>query len=731
VSNELTWNNWGRETYGGALAANLRLSRYRDRHLTQVLVQPGVIIIGDSLWRVNRSLILKEGDNIFVNKFEIHRDNHSFRLEGRVGNNPRDTLLVQFENFDLSEFNRLLFHGRVPLFGRLDGQVRVQDFYNSRLAHADMTLSRWGVALDTLGIMSVRTRWNAREQRLQIDMDNRWEDRVPFSASGHYDPSANEVRVQAVLSGINARQITPYFPDLLGDGSGTISGILNVEGSSGNPSLDGYLSFDNVSIPVKGINTTFKLDDRLDVKGSRLLFDRLRVQDAAASTVKSSGYYDLGSGKYDLNFQFKNFLILNAAAVRDESVHGQLAITGAARVNNLAGVHSIVTDLKTERNSRLFVPLESTGLDDEYNFLHFVNARAGERRQAAGQRENIRSTPLDVNIALEVNDNLELQLIFDPTVGDILKSVGHGNLRLSLDKDLQVNFFGEYAVARGDYLFTMGNLINKRFILQPGGSITWNGAPSSATIDVTAIYPLRAPLGDLVQDAAGDWNAQDYRTKIPVECTLHLTENLMNPTVNFGIEFPSLDIKTRSTLQSLFAGQDDVNKQVFSLLVMNRFYPMNDQDVLLRDAGYQTGVATASEMLSRQFSRWLSQFSSNFDIGIAYRPGDQESNNEFEIALSTQIWNNRVSISANGNVVEGAKTTGQAPAVTGDFDVDVKINTPGTLKLKAYSHTNEKITYNATETVQGVGVSYQENFDTLRELLRKYFGFFKKKKDKD
>ena len=126
-------------------------------------------------------------------------------------------------------------------------------------------------------------------------------------------------------------------------------------------------------------------------------------------------------------------------------------------------------------------------------------------------------------------------------------------------------------------------------------------------------------------------------------------------------------------------------------------------------------------------SRWLSQISNNLDIGFSYRPGDQVTTNEFELALSTQIWNNRVTISANGNMVEGSKTNSNT-SITGDFDVDVKLNQQGTLKLKAYSHTNEKITYNATETVQGVGVSYQEAFDTFRELFRKYTAIFKRKK---
>ena len=171
---------------------------------------------------------------------------------------------------------------------------------------------------------------------------------------------------------------------------------------------------------------------------------------------------------------------------------------------------------------------------------------------------------------------------------------------------------------------------------------------------------------------------------------------------------------------------------MFSLLILNKFYTPDyidkDAEQEERNAGYQVGVTTASELLSNQLSRWLSQISNNFDIGFSYRPGDQVTTNEFELALSTQIWNNRVTISANGNMMEKAKTNSNT-SITGDFDVDVKLNRQGTLRLKAYSHTDEKITYNATETVQGIGVSYQEAFDTFRELFRKYISIFKRKKE--
>ncbi len=165
--------------------------------------------------------------------------------------------------------------------------------------------------------------------------------------------------------------------------------------------------------------------------------------------------------------------------------------------------------------------------------------------------------------------------------------------------------------------------------------------------------------------------------------------------------------------------------------LMNKFYTPDyldsDPSQQERSAGYQMGVTTASELLSNQLSRWLSQISSNVDVGFSYRPGDEVTTDEFELALSTQILNNRVTISANGNMGEKAKTNSNT-SITGDFDVEVKLNPQGTLRLKAYSHTDEKLVYNATETVQGVGISYQESFDTFKELWHKYFRFLNRKK---
>ncbi len=729
VTNRLTWSNWEKETYCGSLVANLRLLNYRGRHMTQVLIQPSTIVMADSVWQVGRSMILKEGDDIFVNNFKISRGEQSFSLRGRVSGNKRDTLSMAFHNFNLAEFNNILFDNKVKLFGLVNGKATIQDAYNDRLIYANMEIDRWGLNRDTLGTLNLMSQWDAANSALQVSVINQMKnDEAPFSVFGYYKPSTDSLNMNLVLSGIDVNYLTRYFPDMLKSGEGTLSGELEMKGTSRTAAINGFLAMDSVALTLSMLNTPFMIHDRIPVKDNRIVLDDFKIYDAKGRASVCSGFYDLRQNKYDVNLKFNNFRVLNTKQSQGETFYGQLYITGQTRMNNLSGNSALSVNLKPEPHSVLYIPLTSALTEEDGSILRFINNRQPGEQSAMLEERSSLISDFDLNANIEVNDNLEVQIIFDPTIGDILKTVGSGNLRFTLGKDNELDLFGEYKIAKGDYLFTLSNLINKKFVLTPGGSIKWNGSPYDATIDVNAIYNLRTSLSDLL---AGTNTTMDKNTKVPVECVLKLGDNLMNPNVQFGINFPSLDVQMRSLMQSLFSSQDEVNKQMFSLLLLNKFYTPDyldkDAEQEERNTGYQMGVTTASELLSNQVSRWLSQISNNLDIGFSYRPGDQVTTNEFELALSTQIWNNRVTISANGNMVEGSKTNSNT-SITGDFDVDVKLNQQGTLKLKAYSHTNEKITYNATETVQGVGVSYQEAFDTFRELFRKYTAIFKRKK---
>jgi len=140
-------------------------------------------------------------------------------------------------------------------------------------------------------------------------------------------------------------------------------------------------------------------------------------------------------------------------------------------------------------------------------------------------------------------------------------------------------------------------------------------------------------------------------------------------------------------------------------------------------------LVTTTEMLSSQISRWINTLTSDVDVGVAYRPGDNITSDEFEVAASTQMFNNRVTI--NGNVGYGKYYTNTGKMV-GDFDVDVKLNPVGTLRARAYTRSNEDLIYETSPTTQGIGLSYKEEFNSIKELWLKYKRLFtNRRKDSD
>lgn len=741
LDNDVSWCNWEERTFSGNLSACVEFSAEEEEYTTRLLVRPGVIVMDDSVWHVEGSTMTIRGKELEVDGFAIRRGTESFTVQGRVSEDASERLEVNLRGFNLGNVSRIALSRQPEFFGMATGSLTIQDYYHDFLLLADFTVEKWGVRRDTLGTLYMRSYWDTENRSLMIGAENRVERGVPLVMRGFYDPDDDRLEVSVKLEEMALDKLEMYAADYVSDVRGCLSGSVNVKGTLREPDISGFVYLDSVGMKVNALNTDFSMHDSVHVMNNRLLFKGFGVRDAQGHPAVVNGWYDVWRNLYDMDVQFRNFRVLNTQAADNDDFYGQMYLSGLAELRNEKGIDNVTINARTERDSRLFVPLTAGVGDQSNNFLHFLGGeRGGERRSEM----RFSSTDVNLNANLEVNENLEVQVIFDPTVGDVLKTTGAGNIKVDFDKDGHLAMFGEYRIMKGDYLFTLSNLVNKKFVLTPGGTISWSGSPYEAMLDIRAVYNLKTTITELLptekvpvdDPEGGEKGSSDAGRKVPVECVLNLSDNLSNPAVRFGINFPSLDMQTKSYIQSLFSSQDEVNKQMFSLLILNHFY-QSDNFTDYENQAQTAGVTTVTEMMSNQLSRWLSQINNNVDVGLVYRVRDPERGvdaDELELALSTQFLNDRITISANGNMdLGGTKTsaTGEDSKKTniaGDFDMEVKLNKQGTLKMRAYSHTDEKLLYNSTETIQGVGVSYQESFDTLRELLRKYFGFLRRRK---
>jgi hypothetical protein len=337
---------------------------------------------------------------------------------------------------------------------------------------------------------------------------------------------------------------------------------------------------------------------------------------------------------------------------------------------------------------------------------------------------NISPGSVEIDLLIHATPEAKAQMIYNTQITDIIKAQGEGTLRFGMDKAENISLSGNFTVEQGEYLFTLQDVIKRRFTLESGGSITWSGDPYKAVLDLKAVYKLKASLYELMMGSVEDISSKQ---RIPVECKILLTGDLMRPDINLSIVFPVIEERLRDELQQFFSTQEDMNRQMLSLLVLGKFYTPDFVRGNYTPTANNTNFIgnTASDLFSSQLSNWLSQINKDVNVGFNYRPSNQLTNDEIELALSTQIFNDRVRINGNiGNNVNPNKTTGNE--LVGDFEIEVKLTHNGKLQLKAYNRSNNNLIYETAPYTQGLGVSYKEDYNNFAELWKKFWSLFRK-----
>jgi hypothetical protein len=222
-------------------------------------------------------------------------------------------------------------------------------------------------------------------------------------------------------------------------------------------------------------------------------------------------------------------------------------------------------------------------------------------------------------------------------------------------------------------------------------------------------------LGPVVTAAYSD--TAELKKRIPVEVVLTMKNNYMNPDLSFSFEMPPKYDEISALLNGLDEGER--NKQVFGLLILNKFMPISGGDVSSSASAVTTN---GTEVLSNQLSSWLSKISNDFDVGVRYNPGDQITGDEVEVALSTQLFNDRILIETNFGMTSTAKgntnTNTQTNNFVGEFTISYKINEKGNIVGKVFQRSNElnPVYNNVSPYTQGVGIAYSEPFNNWNNL---------------
>jgi hypothetical protein len=78
-------------------------------------------------------------------------------------------------------------------------------------------------------------------------------------------------------------------------------------------------------------------------------------------------------------------------------------------------------------------------------------------------------------------------------------------LNLNIDTKGDFTMAGTYEIEKGEYNFTLQNIINKKFNIKPGSRIVWSGDPYGAQLDVKAGYTQMVSLAGVLPSTSTTW----------------------------------------------------------------------------------------------------------------------------------------------------------------------------------------------------------------------------------
>ncbi len=719
LATTVNWSNSAVPTYSGKIDILGIFSRNNTgNNQTDVYLNPSKIWIGDSLWQIEKSHLHLDSASIAIDNFSFHHNQEKFRIYGKVADNSSDKINIEFNKVKLSNLD-LILGEEIGIFGELNGNIEIADPYNSLYLRSLLKVSDFTYLEKNFGDIILDNNWDQANKKLNSSLQLVKDSKIGFDLKGYYKPKGDTINYHTTFKDYPLESLLPILNSFANKVEGIGNGSVNITGKLDAPKLNGNVEVKNTLIGIDYTKVVYSLSDTVRFSGDSLIFKNIQISDPEKNKAKFNGVIThnlFNHMSYDMYATTTNMLVLNTSTSDNNYFYGLAHASGGIKISGKVASIRLDLSLKTMPGTLLNVPIENPESVNEYDFIRYINSDTLQRNSKSLIRK-VDSGGLEMNLDLAATTDAKVQMIFRSTVGDAISGYGAGDLSFKYDKEGNFSMYGDYKIDKGDYMFTLQNVLVRKFHIEQGGIIAWNGDPYGAIVDLDALYTLKAPINYLLLN----YNQNDNSRRIPVQCKINLSKKLLNPAVKFDINFPTADERTKDELQQFISTQDDINRQMVSLMVMGQFFTpeyLRGRQDFQSSTGNLVG-STTSDILSNQLSNWLSQISNDFDIGFKYRPGDQVNTNQMEFALSTQILNDRVTI--NGNIGNNSNLQSNATnPVVGEVEVFVKLNKSGKLQLKAYNRANDHLIYDTSLYKQGIGLSFREEFNSLSELFNHY-----------
>lgn len=704
------------------------------------LVQDSIMIfsLDDKLtinyqqWKVNpeNQVLLDKGLPYFKN-FDIHNEFAELNLSS--SHTASDTTLsVKVKNLDL---NKLTYQAKKDS-SYVNGIINMDVSYNSRsVVDADIDFEGAGVFEQVLGNIHIKAhnKTNIEDYIFDVKLDGSIGDMV---VKGNYDlanlsaPLAVDIDIQQ----LNFEPFNPFVKEFLTGLGGGVNGKLVFKGAGEAPiSLRGNIDTDEPAFTLAITNTSFTVPEGkfvFDNKGMGI--QNFVMKDISGNKASMNGYLlteDYENFAFDIKTVSDRFELVNSEPSEGAEYFGKFVVSNNTHItgNMLHPVINADIHVIDETDFTYVYLAGGVGeLDTGEGVVVFVDSLSAEEDTTMIVPEALSSLTLSAKI--NIDEGTKINVVVDPQAGDKLVLEGGGALNLKKEEAGDIVLIGDYTIKSGSYELTFFRVIPKKdFEMRTGSRIFWTGDPTNPQVDVSAIYTTKATPLPLVQNQISDSEYGRYKTQKYFQVFLNLEGEMLKPEVSFDLIYPEekngKDAQISQALTNLSNDQSELNKQVFSLLMVNTFITSTGGT---GDIGSDLVAGTVSSVVLNQLNNLTNQYIQGVDINFDYAQGEGSSS-DLGVTVKKQLFNDRLSFSVGGTYAIDSESsqTQQSNTFSPEFELMYNILRDATLKARIYRKTDTEY-FQPDVYKNGVSFIYGRKYNYFKELFQKNV---EKKKD--
>ncbi len=713
-------------------------------------ILPSYFHIDKNKWTLSNESELNVAPNFLqVSNFLITHEKESISFNGTLSEKYEDECQMKINDLELINVSNL-FQLPSKLKGQMNSDTKISTPFTDLKVTGSAIIENLFINKEEVGDITLSGYWENEWKSIFLKGDLAYRSNPTFNFSGRYFPlrNLNNLNFNLDFNHTDIQFANAFLdPQVISNIEGKIKGNIHVGGTIDSPKLQGEVELINGRTKVEMFGVNLAAKGKIIVDEDGFYINNMPVKDEEGnngSMIATVYHKNFENWTFDVNLNLEeditsvpgmilpidHFLVMNTKFKEDDIFYGKGYATGTINMSGTPDDIAFNVDLQTENGSSINFPMYGDNDIEEGKFIRFKHKNDLKK----DKKSKIDYSGVTLDLKFKVTPDAKLKLIFNEKLGDEITAFGSGDITIKMDRSENVTMNGTYTITntnsnQSTYNFVLGPL-KQNFTIQDNGTISWNGDPYSALLDLTTSSSVYTNLKDILP--IDNSNAKSIQE---VRCKLKLSETVMKPKIDFEIELGNagtgVNEDSKAAIARINNSKEELNKQFFSLLLWKKFQPV-------LSSSNNVGSNAVADLVTNQINSILNDLSKNYKINLSYNTAtDKVTTADHTTTTGTTSIKVGLTKGYGDWLITsqfGSNTNATTSLLISNVKIEYNLDEKGNLRLSTFNESNDINLFNQlnTYTTQGVGINYHEEFTSMEEFnsLQRFLNIFRPKNER-